>query len=84
MTATTLDLYEALIAAGVDSDKAKAAAASVMSSTRGDDFVSKDRLDAERNAIIAELRATRASILQWVATMLVGQAGVIVALQQML
>jgi 2-phosphoglycerate kinase len=82
MTTSTMELYEALIQAGVDTDKARAAATAVMSKSEADDLVSRDKLDAVQQSIIAEIRDSRASTLQWVATMLVGQAAVIVALQQ--
>jgi hypothetical protein len=49
-----------------------------------DKLVSRDKLDAVRQTIIAEIRDSRASTLQWVATMLVGQAAVIVTLQQLI
>lgn len=83
MTDTTIELYEALVAAGVDEARAKAAAKSVAARADLDKLVSQDRLDAVQATIIAELRRTHASTLQWVATMLVGQAAAILALQSL-
>lgn len=84
MTTTSMELYEALVQAGVDKEKAKTAAAAVMSRSDADKLVSQDKLDAVKNAIIVEIKESRASTLQWVATMLIGQAAVIVAIQHLL
>ena len=84
MTTTSMELYEALVHAGVDKDKAKAAAHAVITRSEAEKLVSRDKLDAVRQSIIAEIKESRASTLQWVATMLVGQAAVIVTLQQLI
>jgi len=84
MTTTSMELYEALVQAGVDKAKAKAAAVAVMSKSEASKLVSQDKLEAVKQSVIAEIRESRASTLQWVATMLVGQAAAIVTLQSLL
>ena len=84
MTTTSMERYEALVQAGVDKEKAKTAAAAVMSRSDADKLVSQDKLEAVKNAIIAEIKDSRASTLQRVGTMLIGQAAAIIAMQHLI
>lgn len=84
MTTSTMELYEALVQAGVDQERAKAAAVAVVSKSEIENFVSQDNLSALKNELIAEIRNSRATTLQWLATMLVGQAAAITALQHLI
>lgn len=84
MTTSTMEIYEALVQAGVDQERAKAAAAVVVSKSEIENFVSQDNLSSVKNELVAEIRNSRATTLQWVATMLVGQAAAITALQNLI
>lgn len=66
MTTTTIELYEALIAAGVDDTKARAAASAVLS-----------RDEAEKHlATKADLERGFRGQTMWIAGLLVGQTAV--------
>lgn len=84
MTTSTMEIYEALVQAGVDQERAKEAAAAVVSKSEIENFVSQENLSSVKNELIAEIRDSRATSLQWVATMLVGQAAAITALQHLI
>ena len=69
MTTATLELYNALIDAGVEKDKAEAAATAVLSREQVKDFATK-----------TDLIETRSQLIMWMAGFHIASLGVIAAL----
>jgi hypothetical protein len=73
MSSATLELYNALIEAGVDKDKAEAAAKAVIS-----------REDAKNFATKSDLIELRSQLVMWMAGFHIASLGVIAALLSLL
>ncbi len=74
MSTTSIDIYTILTDLGVEKEKAKAAADEILTKTEA----------RQTLATKGDLLNARASIIQWVAGLLIVQAATIVALQNLL
>ena len=74
MSSATIELYNALIEAGVDKDKAERAAKSVLSKEEA----------RQSLATKADLAAMKSSIVQWVAGLLIGQIAIITGMMALM
>ncbi len=78
MKTTSIDIYTILTGLGVDEAKAKAAADEILTKTEALETL------ATKSDLTVGLANTRATIIQWVAGLLIVQAAAIVALQNLL
>jgi hypothetical protein len=76
MSSATLELYNALVEAGVDKEKAEAAARAVVSREDAKDFATKADL-VVTNAHITEVKS---QLIMWMAAFHIASLGVIAAL----
>jgi len=73
MSSATIEIYNTLVAAGIDKEKAEHLASEILTKTEAKEVL----------ATKADLVAMKTSIVQWVAALLVAQAAAIVALQEL-
>jgi hypothetical protein len=76
MSSATLELYNALIEAGVDKEKAEAAARAVVSREETKEFATKSDIALLKS----ELTETKSHLIMWMAGFHIASLGVIAAL----
>lgn len=80
MTITTIELYDALITAGVDKDKAEKAAKAVLSREEARELANK----ADISGVIAKIDQTRAELFKFMAVQTLAIIAGVVGLLQVL
>lgn len=80
MTITTIELYDALITAGVDKDKAEKAAKAVFSREEARELANK----ADISGVIAKIDQTRAELFKFMAVQTLAIIAGVVGLLQIL
>jgi hypothetical protein len=76
MSSATLELYNALIEAGVDKDKAEAAAKAVISREETKEFATKSDIALLKT----DITEVRSQLIMWMAGFHLASLGVIIAL----
>lgn len=84
MSTIIIELYDALRAAGVDEDKAKAAAAAVMGGAARNDLATKADLNELRLATKTDLANLRADLIQWSVGAIIAMTAVFAAIVKLL
>ena len=84
MSQIIIELYDALKAAGVDEDKAKAASAAVVGAESRSDLATKADINELRLATKADLANLKAELIKWNVGAIIGSAAVFAAIVKLL